>query len=40
MLLKTTDPEEMICSETKSINSDNIEGMDGQALQDVFDDVY
>ncbi len=40
VLLKTPDPEELICSETKSINSDNIEDMDGKALKDVFDDVY
>ena len=32
MLLKKTDPEELICSDTKSINSENIAEMEGQAL--------
>lgn len=40
VLIKTSDPEELICSETKSVNSENIEEMDGKALHDVFDDVY
>ena len=39
-LFKTSDPEELICSNTVSVNKENLDAMSDHQVKEVFDDVY
>jgi len=40
VLIKTPEPEELICSNSESLNKENVELKSDQDLKEAFDDVY
>jgi hypothetical protein len=40
MIMKTKDPESLICSESVTINKDNFEEIKDSELMETYDDVY
>lgn len=40
MIMKSKDPESLVCSESITINKDNFEELKDAELQEAYDDVY